>query len=110
MTSADDARHAWDRRQQGDVLDELKLLRTVLEDVRSEVQLTNGRVSTLEKMVGAHHSMLYGNPTDLNGDAGVVGMLRQLRKGQQATIAILSAVAVPAALTVLATYLPMLFG
>jgi hypothetical protein len=103
-------REIWDRRREDGLMDELHLLRDVLEDVRTEVKLTNGRVARVESQVSNHHTMLYGSATDLNGDAGIVGMLRQLRKGQQVTIAILTSVAVPAALTVIATYLPRMFG
>lgn len=108
MTDPD--RELLDRRRQTEVLDELHAVRIVLGEIKAEVSATAGRVARVEAEVSNHHSMLYGSATDLDGDGGVVGMLREVRRAQKITIGLLTGVAVPAALTVFATYLPRVFG
>lgn len=102
-------RESWDRRAQIDVAERLGRIEEVLRGVESEARMHNGRMKRMEAEVERHHHILYGSATELDDGGGIVGMLRQLRKGQQVTIAILASVAVPAALTVFATYLPRLF-
>lgn len=108
MTIPESPRETWDRRSQIDVAERLSRIEDILGSVDTQAKLTNGRLSRAETELSSQRLMLYGSTTDLHGDGGVVGMLRQLRKGQTVTIGLLTAVAIPAALTVLATYLPAL--
>lgn len=108
MSDDTHGREVWDRRRRDALTDDVHEIREILEDVRTQVRIVNGRVSRAEDTIQQHGQILYGSATDLSGDSGIVGMLRQLKRGQQVTIWLLTGVAVPAALTVLGTYLPML--